>query len=738
MPIPKSSNSSSMNNTDKRPDALDRSSKSASNINMSFRSIGRMGHSMSTLMSKKRDEKKMSATADNKHDEKDILEKTAATPLRTIDIPKEVWEAQQENLLYDILEVRRAMDLFLNSRIPEAERILEPKRYSSLYHSLGHAFVMFLKSMMTFQHSDIKIAIEALKKTIQLADAMRKKKSQGWLGNLTSWMKGLTVHDVWSMSRLHQHAELVYAESYLLKALLSIIHDESFVSFLREGLHVRSSYNTYKILQKFLLHVQEQALLGKDISSCELDDHFTSGVSLGVGLFNLVISMLPTSVIKIVELVGFTADRSCGMTTLESAGGWEEYAGLPLSKLPPPQEPNEGLRRQFCDMVLLMYHIILPKLIPIPDVNEELADRILAYSLKLYPDGVFFLYFSGRQLSARCQLTEAISQYQKAIDMQKDWKQLQHMCYWELGLIRLLQQDWQKALDCYTILQKESNWSKAVYYYMQAISLYLLSNAPGHTKEEQASFTEQAHELMRKVTGAKRKIAGKSIFLEKFVARKARKFVAQNNRLLFPDLEILIAFSAFDFMPEGLLLQNLERTNDEIQHLIENSNTNNTEQIELLNYYDDLCLSHYLRIMVLRLLLERTNTKKIQEWKNLQEESIRIVMENANKIQLDHYIYYFTRYEEARMMISNKNFDKAKEIIQSIIRCSEKNQFNVGAGPHAENKYSLENTLLFRCHNCLTEIDQLSLSVSPSSTVDDNSDKLSSTNESFISASNGS
>lgn len=490
-----------------------------------------------------------------------------------------------------------------------------------------------------------------------------------------------------------------------MKALLCIIHDESFVSFLREGLHVRASYNTYKVLQAFLNQVREDALQGKDVSSCEVDDHFTSGVSLGVGLFNIVISLLPNSVMKIVEFIGFTSDRTYGMEMLETTGGWEEYAGLPLTELPPLQDVTEGLRRQFCDMVLLFYHIILPKLIPISDANTELADRILAYSLKMYPNGVFYLYFSGRQLATRCELSEAKLQYQKAIETQKDWKQLQHMCFWELGLISLLTQQWQESFDFYATLQKESNWSKAVYYYLQAISLYNLSLSSDKPKEEQERLAKEAGELMHKVTGAKQKIAGKSIPLEKFVARKARKFISQNNRLLFPDLEAVNAFSVFDFMTTELLYKNLERIDTELKHLLEED----SKHEEMLNYYDDVCLCHYLRAMILRLLIERgVDGIKVSEYKKLHQESIDSVLDDADKIQLDHYIYYFTRYEQARMLILNQEYQEAEDIVKSIIKISEKGHYGIGAGPHAKNKYSQENAVLFKCHNCITEIKLLS------------------------------
>ncbi|GAA5801040.1 hypothetical protein HPULCUR_006482 [Helicostylum pulchrum] len=190
------STSSSSSTKKKRHDGPEHNAKSSSNLQMSLRTIGRMGQSMSSMLPK--------------HKEKQISEDKEEgelnhTPLPTINISNKVWEAAEENLLEDIKEVRLAMDLFLNSRIPEAEKILEPKRYSTLYHSLGHSFVLFLKSVMTFQHTDIEDAIEALKETIQLADAFRKKNSS-WLGNITSWVKGISVLEVWEMSRLHRHA----------------------------------------------------------------------------------------------------------------------------------------------------------------------------------------------------------------------------------------------------------------------------------------------------------------------------------------------------------------------------------------------------------------------------------------------------------------------------------------------------------------------------------------------------
>lgn len=109
------------------------------------------------------------------------------------------------DLVNDLLEVRKALDLFLDSRISEAEAILAPKRTQSMYYSLGYGFILFLKCVMTFENADIERTMEALKHTIHLANGQRKRDG-GWLDNITTWVKGNNVASLKSMTRIHRHA----------------------------------------------------------------------------------------------------------------------------------------------------------------------------------------------------------------------------------------------------------------------------------------------------------------------------------------------------------------------------------------------------------------------------------------------------------------------------------------------------------------------------------------------------
>lgn len=304
---------------------------------------------------------------------------------------------------------------------------------------------------------------------------------------------------------------MVWAESHLLKALVAVVHDESFVSLIREGINVRSSYGVYRSLYKYMEHVKAEKAAGREVR--ELDSHFISGVNFGLGCFNLMLSMLPSSLLKLVEFIGFSSDRNFGLSLLESQGGWESFHKDPQQPLPEQSEIRSGLRRQFCDMVLITYHTVISTFIPIPDADQLFSERLIQYNLTKYPSGVFFLYFSGRSFATRGLLDEAVLQFRKTIDIQREWRQLQHICYWELGLLFLMKAEWESAHECFEILSQESNWSKATYTYFSAVSLYEQAQDITNQEEKEKAMIKVAA-LMQSIPKLTKKIAGKSIPVE--------------------------------------------------------------------------------------------------------------------------------------------------------------------------------------------------------------------------------
>jgi hypothetical protein len=73
---------------------------------------------------------------------------------------------------------------------------------------------------------------------------------------------------------------------------------------------------------------------------------------------------------------------------------------------------------------------------------------------------------------------------------------------------------------------------------------------PGATREE-------AQRLMEEIPKLTKKIAGKSLPIEKLCSRKARKFHSQENRLFLPAMELAYVFGSLSHTPRNSLLQTL-------------------------------------------------------------------------------------------------------------------------------------------------------------------------------------
>lgn len=77
--------------------------------------------------------------------------------------------------------------------------------------------------------------------------------------------------------------------------------------------------NTYLTLGKILSYIDASPdrSLAKSI-----DADFRSGVELGVGASNLILSLMPDKLIAVAEIFGYRGDRDEGLNMLMKIGGW--------------------------------------------------------------------------------------------------------------------------------------------------------------------------------------------------------------------------------------------------------------------------------------------------------------------------------------------------------------------------------------------------------------------------------
>ncbi|KAJ3035393.1 hypothetical protein HK097_004222, partial [Rhizophlyctis rosea] len=657
------------------------------------------------------------------------LDNSSSAPLPHVDISKSNLKSlapvAAENLTKDLEHVQIGLTHFLNSQFNTADALLRPHYGLSLYHSLGVAVIRSIKAAMTFEPADIQQASDALNVTVEMASAWRKKEA-GMVASVVGlvWSSGSSDKSkrpdptgFRSMNNLQRHAELVYAEAYLMKAMISLLTDTNMVAFVREGMNIRSAYNIYKNCYKFLETELEE--VGPDgLRSIGVDEHFVSGALMGIGAFNMALGMVPSRVLRVFEMIGFGGDRTFGLSRLQLGGGWSPTEGLeeiqPATSKKKKPRSNSGsirsgldplwtallvtgtsttsqpaIRTPLCNLVLLMYHIILSSQIQLPDCNLPFGQKILASELRHHPDSFIFITLHARSLQTQRDPDSAIIQYKRVMEMQKEWKQLAHVCLWDMGLCWLALGRFKEAAECYEVLRKESRWSRAMYAYMLGVCLYA---------EDAEGNAERVSQLFEEVPRLRRKVAGRSIPIEKFIARKCRKYSLQKSRLLLPHLEMLYIFNGLDIIPPTSIPSHLTLMNEHLSSLelqLQQARKNNPGQDELTilpyeTYNDDICLAHFLKSILLRevhlpksetllpartLLAKQKAQRETKEWKDvtkpnllISQQHLKIAISRGPDISLDHWILPFCRVEMGQTLMRMGDFEGAKREFEFAVK----------------------------------------------------------------------
>ncbi|PAA62643.1 hypothetical protein BOX15_Mlig002017g3 [Macrostomum lignano] len=418
--------------------------------------------------------------------------------------------ADLPDLLQSIGEAQNALDLFLSNQFEKARAVMEPLSATSMYHSLGYATICYLQASMTMERPNIQQALDATKQGLQVSQRLRRR------GFVASRQPNDFTDE-------QCHAELCYAELLLEKAVLTFLQDENFIAFVKGGIKIRECYKAYKECWR-LLHKRRWL-------NAELRLHFESGARIGEGAFNLLLSLLPPRLLRLLEFVGFSGDRRYGLEQIRLATELDGSVRAPLGRI-----------------ILLVYHTTFAHILGAGGCDLAAVHQLLEPCLAAHPDGAMFLYFQGRQQLLSGNSHRAIQAFERSIESQTEWIQLHLVCYWELMWTQAYKADWLLAMKYAEILAKESRWSKATLVYQKAAFLYQYQNVAGTGDEgAKAATGDEDHVagLMDKVPRLYKRIAGKSLPIEKFAMRRARRFAEQGGRLTLPGLEVVYVWNGF-------------------------------------------------------------------------------------------------------------------------------------------------------------------------------------------------
>ncbi|KAI0691583.1 hypothetical protein C8Q76DRAFT_862098 [Earliella scabrosa] len=619
--------------------------------------------------------------------------------------------APDKSLTADIAAVTYALHVFIGSHMHESEdycRQYDPTM-ERLYVATGFGLIQCVKGLMSFEDEDLVDALAHVRHGNAIASQHRKRAA-----SLPTRLAGLVVGSlntsgvgfIKSMTPMERHAELVYAETLFEKAILGIVYSGDWLAFIKEALNMRTTINIYRQLGKYLETMDAEAQAkGNGPEDTSIDADFRSGVYLGVGVSNLILSLMPSRLLTIVELFGYKGDRQAGLSYLQKAGGWSAGSDAPSIEL-----DQEGVRRTICDMALLIFHLVLSSL-TFEGVDIHMAQKILDYHIERYPNGVFFLFGQGRLHLCRSQPATALVYYQKALQAQNQYRNLHHISFWEMAIANLALWDIPASLDRWRTLAAEATWSKATYTYGVAVCLVQI----GGEKHD-----GEVGELMDKVPALRQRIAGKSIPLEKFVARKARKYRQQGGRLALPALEFAYFFLGIAHAPRSVIVQRmLPAVEAQLAVLAKHADAPGAygtgEGKGGEEFWDDWALAQFLRGICLRYVaypdpdavLDPADEAAVREGRAEAEkgarEAFEAVLRDGPKIVYDHYLVYNAHFEYARLLACQGDKEGARMHLELVL--SGKPLEVSAAG--RKGKFSMENQLHVRAHAALEALDHV-------------------------------
>uniref|UniRef100_A0A674PDS5 Tetratricopeptide repeat domain 39A n=1 Tax=Takifugu rubripes TaxID=31033 RepID=A0A674PDS5_TAKRU len=482
-----------------------------------------------------------------------------------------------------------ALDLFLRNEFEEAQARLRSRTKDSMYHALTYATILEMQAMMTFEPQHILAAGTTMKEAQAICQRHRKK---------SSFSKNFTEEEL--------HAEVCYAECLLQRAALTFLQDENMISFIKGGIKVRNSYQTYKAFPF------KQMAIVPCCSNLEIPSQ--------------MISMLPTRTLKLLEFVGFSGNKDFGLQQLQEGS-------------------KEGTFRSFlCNMLLLCYHTFMSFILGTGEGDVHDAEKLLQPYLQKYPKGSIFLFFAGRIEEMKGNLDAAITRFQECCEAQQQWKEFHHMCYWELMWCFTYKKHFKMAYFYADLLSKENCWSKATYMYMKAAYLSML------TADDCLTFGETAFTLFRQVPGLKQKIAGKSLPTEKFAIRKARRYLAENPiPLPAPPLEMMYIWNGYTVIGKHKdLTEGMLKTLDEAQKKLDSCPRTDLS-------IDDQCLLSLLKGLCLKHLGHQEEA----------EHYFTLVLCNETQIKYDHYLVPNALLEHGLLCLEQGRRDEAIKLLEA-------------------------------------------------------------------------
>lgn len=499
-------------------------------------------------------------------------------------------EYDEEEMKKDIVRLKHSLDLFLQSKYHEAQ--LEVNKQPSPYMMLAKSLFDFFNAAMSFNQKDFEECHKKLEESIHFIK--KYKYCRNFLEDISAF---LSEPPVKKLSLVEKHMELIYSLLAILRAVVQmLIEDTGVTTLIRELLKVRASYFNFRTTYHWLMN--------NNLMEVEEHRDLISFVCFGMGVFNIMGSLVTPRVQKTCHIIGFDADKT-----------------LALNLLIKGYEAN-GIMSSLCRMIYLIYYCYLSQLFEIQVPETVPMHAWIEEESKKYPIGIYVFFVKGRYLMGERKLSEALHVFNRARFITYSVPPATHYICWDMMMIHLALSNFKEALEMAEYLYKNNRWSSSFFAYVAGICWMTYGNE------------EKTNEYFAIVPTARQKIVGKKIPFEKMLCKKVEKYNIQKG-LPIPHFELCIFWNIFKYLNDEQLKTTLEYVE------CENVKVNNPFA------QDDVCLIKFVKASCLKYLRD-------------YDGSCAIFMEIMNsKPKFDAYLRPMAYAEFAHLKILMGKADEA-------------------------------------------------------------------------------
>ncbi|XP_068915154.1 tetratricopeptide repeat protein 39C-like isoform X4 [Tenebrio molitor] len=402
-------------------------------------------------------------------------------------------ENNEEKEVPDWMLAKRGLKMLINNNAKDAQELFT--RYpDSLPMCAGYSFAAFMDALMTFEDDKLNLATSVLK------EVERKCTSEtGWFKSVKR-VFGSNDNNISIAETLE--TQIILADSQVCLAILTFLQQD-ISGYFKGGWVLRKAWKVYQSAYHEILQLYKEIVGASDkqppeviaeppdgtpesvdsptgsVSRCEpplngrasqIDkatiERLMAAVSFGYGLFQLGISLLPPSLLKLTNFLGFGGNRQNGISCLMYA--------------------REGIdmRAPLATLSLLWYHTIVRPFYALDGSNVQAgvnaATQLLNESETEYGESALFLFFKGRVNRLKSDIPTALKSFQSSVDNAAQ-REIKILALHEVGWCHLIQLDYCSADSTFTYLKSWSRWSRAFYNYLAAICCGSCENATNYT-----------------------------------------------------------------------------------------------------------------------------------------------------------------------------------------------------------------------------------------------------------------